>query len=249
MKSAWITTIIVLILVVAASGRWLWRRSVEMSATPIPSDTSSGNDQAVFCTQDAKQCPDGSYVGRVPPTCEFEACQAGAPYSCEGGECAPVRALYDTESWQIYRDDNYGFELKYPNDSNLNTLADGITRVALSIKPGTNLISKELQIYATAATSCDRLTTKTTSVVSDTGSKVINGVTFSKKSGIEGAMNQIYETTQYTTTHGSSCINLTFTLHLGNLGVYDTDPPTVPFDRTEETWTFSQILATFEFLE
>lgn len=29
----------------------------------------------VVCTMDAKQCPDGSYVGRVPPSCEFAPCQ------------------------------------------------------------------------------------------------------------------------------------------------------------------------------
>lgn len=28
----------------------------------------------VFCTQDAKLCPDGSWVGRSPPNCEFDAC-------------------------------------------------------------------------------------------------------------------------------------------------------------------------------
>ncbi|MBI2024641.1 MAG: tryptophan-rich sensory protein [Candidatus Harrisonbacteria bacterium] len=28
----------------------------------------------VACTQDAKLCPDGSYVGRVGPSCEFAAC-------------------------------------------------------------------------------------------------------------------------------------------------------------------------------
>jgi hypothetical protein len=27
-----------------------------------------------FCTLDAKQCPDGSYVSRVPPSCEFAPC-------------------------------------------------------------------------------------------------------------------------------------------------------------------------------
>lgn len=27
-----------------------------------------------FCTMDAKHCPDGSYVGRTGPKCEFEAC-------------------------------------------------------------------------------------------------------------------------------------------------------------------------------
>lgn len=28
----------------------------------------------VVCTQDAQQCPDGSYVNRVPPNCEFAPC-------------------------------------------------------------------------------------------------------------------------------------------------------------------------------
>lgn len=28
----------------------------------------------VACTQEAKQCPDGSYVGRTGPKCEFAAC-------------------------------------------------------------------------------------------------------------------------------------------------------------------------------
>ena len=30
--------------------------------------------QPAFCTMDAKMCPDGSYVGRVPPACQFAAC-------------------------------------------------------------------------------------------------------------------------------------------------------------------------------
>ncbi len=29
------------------------------------------------CTLDAKMCPDGSYVSRTPPSCEFAACPAG----------------------------------------------------------------------------------------------------------------------------------------------------------------------------
>ena len=38
-------------------------------------DSRRGGDQ-VFCTMDAKMCPDGSYVGRVAPNCEFAACPA-----------------------------------------------------------------------------------------------------------------------------------------------------------------------------
>lgn len=35
---------------------------------------NSGSDDQVFCTMDAMMCPDGSYVGRVPPRCEFASC-------------------------------------------------------------------------------------------------------------------------------------------------------------------------------
>lgn len=48
------------------------------SLEPInPSPSPSPTDQ-VACTQDAKQCPDGSYVSRVPPTCEFAQCPTSA---------------------------------------------------------------------------------------------------------------------------------------------------------------------------
>jgi hypothetical protein len=30
--------------------------------------------QVSACTMDAKVCPDGSYVGRVAPSCEFAPC-------------------------------------------------------------------------------------------------------------------------------------------------------------------------------
>jgi|SRR3989344_1492356 len=47
-----------------------------LDATPrclIP-ETSDMCPKTVACTQDAKMCPDGSYVGREGPTCEFAAC-------------------------------------------------------------------------------------------------------------------------------------------------------------------------------
>jgi putative hemolysin len=34
----------------------------------------SKNEENTFCTMDAKICPDGSSVGRIPPTCEFQSC-------------------------------------------------------------------------------------------------------------------------------------------------------------------------------
>jgi hypothetical protein len=40
------------------------------SVTPV----EGCNNETVFCTQDAFQCPNGSFVGRVPPSCEFAPC-------------------------------------------------------------------------------------------------------------------------------------------------------------------------------
>lgn len=38
------------------------------STVPAPTET------AVYCTMDAKICPDGSAVGRIPPNCQFAQC-------------------------------------------------------------------------------------------------------------------------------------------------------------------------------
>ena len=41
-------------------------------AQPPVQDTNEGG--MVACTMEAKMCPDGSYVGRTGPRCEFTAC-------------------------------------------------------------------------------------------------------------------------------------------------------------------------------
>jgi hypothetical protein len=50
--------------------------------------TTTTTTEQIVCPQDVKRCPDGSYVGRVPPTCEFAPC----PTSCSqvGGQCFPI---------------------------------------------------------------------------------------------------------------------------------------------------------------
>lgn len=40
----------------------------QVVATPTPTDEN------IACTMDAKICPDGSAVGRVPPDCDFASC-------------------------------------------------------------------------------------------------------------------------------------------------------------------------------
>ncbi len=61
-------------------------------------ETSSPNKlDPVACPADAKQCPDGSYVGRTGPKCEFATCPAVKKEFCscpdgyylEGEACNP----------------------------------------------------------------------------------------------------------------------------------------------------------------
>lgn len=51
-----------------------------LAPTPSPSPSSSPSP-GVACTLDAKICPDGSSVGRTPPSCEFAPCPTSTPAS------------------------------------------------------------------------------------------------------------------------------------------------------------------------
>jgi eight-cysteine-cluster-containing protein len=52
-------------------GRWSNSYELQSLLSPTP----------VSCTLEAKVCPDGSSVGRVPPSCEFAPCPFFAPPS------------------------------------------------------------------------------------------------------------------------------------------------------------------------
>ena len=54
--------IVSFIIIVALGAYWLWGQ------------TARDDKGIVVCIQEAKLCPDGSYVGRVGPKCEFAAC-------------------------------------------------------------------------------------------------------------------------------------------------------------------------------
>src|SRR3989338_11359344 len=47
---------------------------VNMCPPSITPSQTENTDRKIFCTQEAKQCPDGSYVGRTGPNCEFTEC-------------------------------------------------------------------------------------------------------------------------------------------------------------------------------
>ncbi len=66
-----IAVVIALALVVVAG---LVGYSIGVRVAPMEDTNGLEQPEAVACTMEAKMCPDGSYVGRIGPSCEFAAC-------------------------------------------------------------------------------------------------------------------------------------------------------------------------------
>jgi hypothetical protein len=76
------------------------------NTTNTTGNTNNPGDDAIFCTEDAKICSDGSAVGRDPSNnCEFPACPDEKNYIGKStDECARIRFMC-TEGKQPFFDD------------------------------------------------------------------------------------------------------------------------------------------------
>jgi len=67
--------------------------------------------EPIACTQETKLCPDGSYVGRTGPNCEFAEC-VGVAEDEKIDTSDGSTSL--TTGWKTYQNEKVGFEIKYP---------------------------------------------------------------------------------------------------------------------------------------
>lgn len=71
--------ILISLIVLSVIGTVLWQITtntpspIELESIPAPAQLPP-EPQPVACTMDAKECPDGSFIGRNGPDCEFAAC-------------------------------------------------------------------------------------------------------------------------------------------------------------------------------
>ncbi len=151
--------------------------------------------------------------------------------------------------WSTYTNTVYAFKLQYPSDG---SLAPGDTstyaRIDLPITGGTNLAEKYLEINVSGGGgTCESPAADSYAPGSLTPTTLtINGLTWVREGSGEGAAGSIYQWTAYSTTHGSTCVSLTFVLHSHNPGSYSTPPPT--FVESSESGVFETIVETFEWI-
>jgi len=197
-------------------------------------------------------CGDGE-EDRISPTST-----APAPTETLSVENVPTPRPGETAGWLIYRNDEFGFEVEYPNDAQqeegVSTSTFSLQRgsgtvITLPIEEGTNLDAKYLKVSVgegqRGACEPDEAATRGEGEIAAVS---YNGIEFKRTTSLMAASSQLWEATTYWASQGSSCVIMDFVLYSSSPGVVA--GPTRPyFDKERETAIFPAIMSTFRWLE
>jgi hypothetical protein len=122
--------------------------------------------------------------------------------------------------------------------------SDNAGRVNLSFAPGTNLLSKYIQVNVVEGANPCRSPAVENPLTTE--NVTINSIQFRKETGEGAAAGNRYDWTAYSTTRNSACISLAFILHSANPGNYATPPP--EFDKVAESGVIGTTMNTFNWI-
>ncbi len=217
---------------------WSWREqndkknnSVDVDLTPL-----AGRSVRFILTVLATGSAAGDRVRWIGPTV----------VRMEGATPPPITPVPPTtpptNDWLTYTNTTYGFEFKYPPQSQVADQQTNFVRINLPIQSGTNLGRKYLETVITENTSVCQSPFATLSILAASETVNINGTAFLKQTGGDAGAGNYHDWVAYSTTRNNYCLSMSFVLHYTNPGNYD--PPIPVFDRAAESAVFLQIMQT-----
>ncbi|HLF73966.1 MAG TPA: NBR1-Ig-like domain-containing protein, partial [Anaerolineales bacterium] len=159
-----------------------------------------------------------------------------------GGAPPTITPVPPANDWPTFTNSTYGFQFKYPPQTQIFNQFPESLLMNLPIAPNTNLIEKYLdqRVFQNTGTCAH----PTVGVSPTRENVVINGINFFKDSGGDGAAGHIRKWTAYSTVRDTLCITSLFVLHSGNAF----DPPRPPYNEAAESAVFAQMMSTFTWL-
>jgi hypothetical protein len=158
----------------------------------------------------------------------------------------PPPGMPTQPGWEIYCNETFTFALEYPPGAVFTETDFNAAKIELSFVPGTNLQEKYMEIVAQLTNDPCFSPYDYQKQFDPSNLVVINGHSFYKHSGSEGAVGNIYEWISYSTGKDGVCVSLSLILHSTQPLNYPTPPPV--FDHLVETADFKTIISTFRWL-
>ncbi len=190
--------VVIIILLVGIVGYLGYRTYYMPRNAPVvtdPDTTTPTDTEPVACTMDAMQCPDGTYVGRTGPKCEFAACP-GNP------------AAEDKIQWLVYMGDTQSNSVL-----NIDKLATRYMHVVNS-PPAKITISEEVYTCNLAGTD------ESMAVSGKTEQHVVGRYEYCVTMQSEGAAGSVFNTYQYVTAYNEGSIIFDFTMQMPQCANY-----------------------------
>lgn len=213
MRKILIVVIVVFVLIAAGlvTGFFFLLPKIFIAPTPVP----------VACTMEAKLCPDGSYVGRSGPKCEFAPC--------------PPEVVRTETGWKTFNDPNGAFRFQYPETLTTKYIDAFEWPPKVTVSPG---------VFSCAETS------PASSLPEFVARRTVDSRVYCVESIVEGAAGSTYTTYTYTTEHEGKLISPNFVIRYPQCGNYD-DPQKTECQNEREAFdldgVIDRIVATLQF--
>ncbi len=159
----------------------------------------------------------------------------------------PVASATPPTGWLTFINSKYGFQFLYPDQGQLVAgSTDNYARINLPFVQGTNLREKYLEVIVAENANPCQSPLATSSILQTSETVIINGLSFLKQTGGDGAAGNLYQWVAYSISRDNVCVSLDFILHSLNPGNFPTPSPI--FDYAAESAIFGQIVSFYTWL-